>query len=85
VTLSYRGNGGEKFYVQALSGRNPEVRGHSYDHASGLFLGAVPTLTHRVALLENGSWELWQVRNLEEVCRVVVENEVDDFVASTAA
>lgn len=85
VTLSYVGHDNESYYVQALAGRDRESRVRSYDHASGLFLGAAPSITHRVALLQHGDWESWQVKNLGEVCRVIDEEEADDFIAATAA
>jgi hypothetical protein len=85
VTLSYKGRDSQNYYVQALAGRDSETRSRSYDHASGLFLGATPSVTHRVALLQKGEWESWQVNNLTEVCKVVEETEADKFIAETAA
>lgn len=85
VTLAYKGNDDARFYVQALSGSDKDSRTRSYDHASGLFLGAPPDQKHRVALRQNASWELSLINNLREVCQVVDEDEIDDFVSSTAA
>lgn len=85
VTLSYPGRDHKPYYEQALPGRDSETRVRSYDHASGLFLGAAPDLLHRVALLQQGDWELWQVKNLSQVCQVVEEKDADEFVAETAA
>jgi len=85
VTLSYGGKDELPYYVQALSGGDNEARVRSYDHASGLFLGATPDMSHRVALLQQGAWEAWQVRNLGEVCRVIEEQDADEFIAATAA
>jgi hypothetical protein len=84
VTLSYLGRDSQNYYVQALAGRDNETRIRSYDHASGLFLGASPSITHRVALLQHGRWERWQVENLTEVCKVIDEREADQFIADTA-
>ncbi|WP_156686773.1 hypothetical protein [Mycobacterium sp. Marseille-P9652] len=85
VTLSYAGRDSENYYLQALAGRDSDTRIRSYDHASGLFLGATPSLNHRVALLQKGDWEPWQVHNLTEVCKVIDETEADQFIAETAA
>lgn len=85
VTFSYRGRDEAQYYVQALAGRDTETRVRSYDHASGLFLGAAPEPNHRVALLQHGDWERWQIENLREVCRVVDEQDAEQLVADTAA
>lgn len=85
VTLSYKGRDRENYYVQALAGRDSDTRIRAYDHASGLFLGATPSLSHRVALLQEGDWEPWQVHNLTEVCKVIDETDADQFIADTAA
>lgn len=84
VTLAYKGNDDSEFYVQALAGRDQDARQRSYDHTSGLFIGAKPEKSHRIALLQEGRWDRWQVANLREVCRVIDEVEIDDFVDSTA-
>ncbi len=84
VTFSYTGRGDVSYYVQALSGKDPDARSRSYDHASGLFLGALPEKTHRIALLQDAKWEPWRVDYLQELCRTVDENDIDDFVDSTA-
>lgn len=85
VTLSYGGRDEQPYFVQALSGGDKEARIRSYDHASGLFFGATPELTHRVALLQKGAWERWQIETLRDLCQVVDEEETDQFVAATAA
>lgn len=85
VTLSYPGSDGDDYFVQALGSRDRDTRTAGHDHASGLFLNAAPTVSHRIALLQSGSWEDWQVKNLQTVCRVVDEADVDEFVQGTAA
>lgn len=85
VTLSYLGNDEQPYYVQALSGGGSETRMRSYNQASGLFIGAEPQRSYRVALLQHAAWDGWQVENLRDICRVVDEDEVNDFVKLTAA
>ncbi|AOT25780.1 hypothetical protein SEA_TORTELLINI_35 [Mycobacterium phage Tortellini] len=85
VTLSYPGKDGGDYFLQALASRDSETRLTAYDHASGLFMNAQPELSHRIALLEDGSWEPWQIKGLKSICRVVVEDEVDSLVQDTAA
>ena len=75
----------DQYFVQALSGKTSERRWESYDHASGLFLNASPDPKHRVAIMQSGNWEYFQVEGLKSVCRVILEDEVPDFMNSLAA
>lgn len=73
------------YYVQALSGRSSTQRWESFDHASGLFFDASPDPKHRVAIMQAGDWEFHQVQGLKQICRVVQEADVSDFMAGLAA
>ncbi|MDV7357688.1 hypothetical protein R4282_32360 [Rhodococcus oxybenzonivorans] len=75
----------EQYYLQALPGQSAQQRMDSYDHASGLFLDAVPSKDHRVAVIEEGKWEAWQVSSLKQICKVTDESELPQLLERIAS
>lgn len=84
VTLSYPGQDHQPYFLQALSAGDNETRTRHYDHTSSVFFRAVPDRSHRVALLQDGDWDDWQVSGLKDVCEVIREGDLNDFLTSTA-